>query len=86
MASESVEKGFPFTLNGDKLFAPEEKELAQSLLKLAYEAKIVQRTPDNYRLFSIKEGTSYKPEDFVNLTQDNEFIAEPIAPTPVAGG
>ena len=85
MVDEFAEKGFPFTLNGDKLSAPEEKELAKSLLQLAYEAKIIQRTPEYYRLFSIKEDKSYKLEDFVNLTQENEFIAEPIAPTPVAG-
>ena len=85
MAVEPANEGFPFTLNGSKLFAPDEKTLAQSLLQIAYAAKTIQRTPESYRLFSIKEGASYKLEDTVDLKQNNEFIAEPIAPTPVAG-
>ena len=85
MNKESDNKTFPFILNGDKLFASAEKETARSLLEIGHEAKVIQRKPDDYRLFSIKEGKSYKPEDYVNLVQDNNFIAEPIAPTPVAG-
>ena len=85
MTKEDGNKGYPFTLNGDKLFADNEKDTAQSLLQIGYEAKVIQRKPDDYRLFSIKEGKSYKPEDYVNLEEDNNFIAEPVAPTPVAG-
>ena len=80
-----VEKGYPFELNGEKLFASNEKEKAGTLLEIGYEAKVIQRKPEDYRLFSVKEGKSYKPEDDVNLDVDNQFIAEPIAPTPVAG-
>ena len=85
MTHENETKGYPFSLNGDKLFADNEKETAKSLLQIGYEAKVIQRKPDDYRLFSVKEGESYKPGDYVNLEVDNNFIAEPIAPTPVAG-
>ena len=85
MTKDDADKGYPFELNGEKLFASNEKETAGSLLEIGYEAKVIQRKPDDYYLFSIKEGKSYKPEDYVNLEVDNTFIAEPIAPTPVAG-
>ena len=84
MTKEDLDKGYPFELNGEKLFAINDKETAQSLLEIAYEAKVIQRKPGDYRLFSIKEGRSYKQEDYVHLEVDNNFIAEPIAPTPVA--
>lgn len=85
MTKEDGNKRFPFLLNGDKLSADNEKETARSLLQIGYEAKVIQRKPDDYRLFSVKEGKSYKPEDYVNLEEDSNFIAEPVAPTPVAG-
>ena len=85
MTKEDGDKRYPFELNGEKLFANNEKEKAGKLLGIGYEAKVIQRKPEDYRLFSVKEGKSYKPEDDVNLEVDNSFIAEPIAPTPVAG-
>ena len=85
MTKQDGSEGYPFSLNGDKLFAHNEKETARSLLAIGYEAKVIQRKLDDYRLYSVKEGKSYKPEDYVDLEVDNNFIAEPIAPTPVAG-
>ena len=85
MTKEDEEKRYSFELNGEKLFASNEKEKAGTLLEIGYEAKVIQRKPEDYRLFSIKQGKSYKPEDDVNLETDNNFIAEPVAPTPVAG-
>ena len=84
MEEKEVEGGYEFELNGEKLFANNDIETSRSILEIAFEAKVIQRKPDDYRLFSVDKGKTYEPEDQVDLREDNKFIAEPIAPTPVA--
>ena len=75
---------FPFELNGEKLFAPREKMRPSEILDIAWEMKILPFKPDQYLLVSSKDGSVYKEDDYVHLVEDNEFIAQPTAPTPVA--
>ena len=76
--------GFPFELNGEKLFAPTEKMRPPELLEIAWERKILPFEPDKYRLVSLKDRTVYKTDDYVNLDVDNQFIAEPTMSGTVA--
>ena len=77
-------EGFPFELNGEKLFAPAEKMRPPEIIEIAWEMKILPFEPDKYVLASPKDGTVYKAEDYVNLAQDNDFIAQPTTPGTVA--
>ena len=77
-------EGFPFKLNGEKLFAPLEKMRAHEILEIAWEMKILPFEPGKYKLVSSKDGSVYKADDYVDLVQDYDFIAQPTAPTPVA--
>ena len=76
--------GFPFELNGEKLFAPSEKMRPDEIIEIAWEMKILPFEPDKYQLVSSKDGTVYKTDEYVDLAQDNEFIAQPTASTQVA--
>ena len=75
---------FPFELNGEKLFAPREKMRPPEILDIAWEMKILPFEPDKYLLVSFKDGSVYKADDYVDLVEDNEFIAQPTASTLVA--
>lgn len=77
-------KGFPFELNGEKLFAPREKMRPPEILEIAWERKILPFEPDKYQLVSAKDGSVYKADDYVNLVEDNNFIAQPTTSTTVA--
>ena len=77
-------EGFPFELNGEKLFAPREKMRPPEILDIAWEMKILPFEPDKYLLVSSKDGSVYKADDYVDLVEDNEFIAQPTASTLVA--
>ena len=77
-------EGFPFELNGEKLFAPREKMRSSEILDIAWEMKILPFEPDKYQLVSSKDGSIYKGDDYVNLVEDNNFIAQPTTPTRVA--
>ena len=76
--------GFPFELNGDKLFAPREKMLPPEILEIAWEMKILPFNPDKYQLVSAKDRKVYKADDTVDLVEDNVFITQPTEPTRVA--
>ena len=78
------QEGFPFELNGEKLFAPSEKMRPPQILEIAWEMKILPFEPDEYQLISTKEGTVYKDDDYVNLDMDNAFITLPTTSTQVA--
>ena len=78
------QRGFPFVLNGEKLFAPSEKLQPPQILEIAWEMKILPFEPDKYRLVSSKDGTIYKDDDYVHLEVDNDFIAQPTTPGTVA--
>ena len=77
-------EGFPFELNGEKLFAPRQKMGPPEILDIAWEMKILPFEPDKYLLVSSKDGSVYKADDYVDLVDDNVFIAQPTASTPVA--
>ena len=77
-------EGFPFELNGEKLFAPREKMRPPEILDIAWEMKILPFEPDKYQLVSSKDGSIYKADDYVNLVEDNNFIAQPTTSTTVA--
>ena len=76
--------GFPFVLNGEKLFAPREKMRPLEILKIAWEAKILPFEPDKYILVSGKDGSVFKADDYVDLHEHNDFIAQPTSSTSVA--
>ena len=54
------------------------------ILEIAWEMKILPFDPDKYKLVSSKDGSAYKDDDYINLAEDNDFIAQPTTPTPVA--
>ena len=56
-------EGFPFKLNGEKLFAPLEKMRAHEILEIAWEMKILPFEPGKYKLVSSKDGSVYKADD-----------------------
>ena len=81
---DDQDKGFPFELNGEKLFAPREKMRPSEILAIAWEMKILPFESDKYQLVSSKDGSAYKDDDYIDLVEDNDFIAQPTTPTTVA--
>ena len=76
---------FTYTVNNAKIESPYEKLKALEILEMAAERGAFEGKPEDYILQSLKEeGRQYKPEDTVDLSVDNEFIALPVDPTPVA--
>ena len=73
---------FPFKLNGVALQTTFEKLVALDILKIARENGAIPRKPEDYLLKGQKH--EYKPHDWVNLTEDTEFIAVSSSPTMVA--
>ena len=78
------QSGIPFELNGENLFAPDQKMRPSEILEIAWERKILPFEPDKYLLVSLKDRTVYKGDDYVNLEVDNEFIAQPTMSATVA--
>ena len=76
--------GFPFELNGEKLLAPSDKMRAAEIIEIAWEMKILPFAPDDYQLVSLKHNTIYKVDDYVDVAEDNTFIAQPTTSTQVA--
>ena len=77
-------EGFPFELNGEKLFAPSEKMRAAEIIEIAWEMKFLPFAPGDYQLVSSKHGKVYKADDYVDLAEDNNFLAQPTTSTQVA--
>ena len=76
---------FTYTVNDIKLESRYEKMTAQEILEMAAKRGAIDGMPENYILQSLKEADrTYKPEDTVDLSVDNEFIALPFGSTPVA--
>lgn len=73
---------FKFKVNGIEIDAPHQKLDAQVILELAKKKGAIPRKPEDYILQGDKG--KYKPEDLVNLPEDNLFITIPNQPTPVA--
>ncbi len=76
---------FAYTVNGVKIESQYEKLTALEILEIAVERGAIEGKPEDYILQSLKdEDRTYKPEDTVDLSEDDEFIALPVGPTPVA--
>ena len=76
---------FTYTVNDVKIESQYEKLTALEILEIAAERGAIDGKPEAYILQSLKdEDRKYKPEDTVDLSVDNEFIALQIGPTPVA--
>lgn len=75
-------KDFTFKVNGVEIPNERETLLAEEILKLAKDKGAIPGNPDDYILQGDKG--KYKPDDMVNLAEDNLFIAIPNKPTPVA--
>ena len=81
----STTEVFTYTVNGVKIESSYEKLTALEILKIAAERGAIDGKPEEYILQSLKEDAqTYKPEDTVDLSVDNEFIALPSGSTPVA--
>ena len=80
--NKSARGDFSFKVNGEELHTEFEKLVAIDILRLAGEKGIIPRNPEDYALQGDK-GT-YQADDWVNLNEDNVFIALPTTPTPVA--
>ena len=76
---------FTYTINDVKFESQYEKLTAMEILEAAAERGAIDGKPQDYILQSLKEDDrTFKPEDTVDLSVDNEFIALPVGATPVA--
>ena len=76
---------FTFTVNNVKIESRYEKLTGLEILEMAAERDAIDGKPEDYILQSLKDDDrKYKPEDTVDLSVDNEFIALQIGSTPVA--
>ena len=76
---------FTYTVNNVKIESQYEKLTGLEILEMAAERGAIEGKPEDYILQSLKDDDrKYKPEDTVDLSVDNEFIALQIGPTPVA--
>ena len=74
---------FTYTINDVKFESQYEK--LTEILEVAAEGGAIDGKPQDYILQSLKDDNrTYKPEDTVDLSVDNEFIALPVGATPVA--
>ena len=76
---------FTYTINDVKIESQYEKLTAMEILEVAAEHGAIDGKAQDYILQSLKDDDrTYKPEDTVDLSVDNEFIALPVGSTPVA--
>ena len=76
---------FTYTINDVKFESQYDKLMAMEILEAAAERGAIDGKPQDYILQSLKEDDrTFKPEDTVDLSVDNEFIALPVGATPVA--
>ena len=76
---------FTYTINGVKIESHYEKLTAMDILEMAAEHGAIDGKPQDYILQSLKDDErSYKPEDTVDLSLNNEFIALSSSATLVA--
>ena len=85
MADSSNGEGqppFEIKVNGVQIKVEEEKLLASQILELAKERGAMPGEPEDYLLQGEKR--LYKPNEWVNVEEDKEFITIPEGPTEVA--
>jgi hypothetical protein len=76
---------FTYTINDVKIESQYEKLTAMEILEVAAERGAIDGKPQDYILQSLKDDDrTYKPEDTVDLSLNNEFIALSSSPTLVA--
>jgi hypothetical protein len=76
---------FTYTINDVKIESQYEKLTAMEILEVAAERGAIDGKPQDYILQSLKDADrKYKPEDTVDLSLNNEFIALSSSPTLVA--
>ena len=76
---------FWYTINNVKVQSRYDKTTARELLEMAVERGAIDGVPEGYILQSLKEDVrEYKPEDTVDLSVDNAFIALMFGSTLVA--
>ena len=76
---------FTYTVNSVKIESQYEKLTALDILEMAVQHGAIEGKAEDHVLQSLKDSDrTYKPEDTVDLSADNEFIALQIGPTPVA--
>jgi len=73
---------YEFKVNGVEIHSPLQKVVALDVMQLAKNKGAFPGKPEDYILESDKG--RYKPDDWVDLKQDNVFITAPNQPTPVA--
>ena len=82
LGNGGVPRPFIFKVNGVEIEVAESKLMARDILELAKERGAMPGKPEDYILQGDKR--QYKPDDWVDLEEDNSFITIPTAPTPVA--
>lgn len=75
---------FEIEVNGVQIKVSVDKLVALDILKLAAEYKAIGTKPENYVLSSGDPLKSFKHDEWVDLLEYKEFIAEISGPTPVA--
>ena len=73
---------FTFKVNGVQIETPQQKLVAKNILELAKEKGAIPGNPEEYILQGDKG--KYKADDWVDLSEDNLFIAISNKPTQVA--
>lgn len=73
---------FTFKVNGVQIDTPHQKLVAHDILELAEKKGAIPGKPEGYILQGDKG--QYGWNDWVDLEEDNVFIAIPDKPTPVA--
>lgn len=73
-----------FKVNGVELKTRHAKLVALDILEMAAKKGALAGKPEDYFLQSISGEQKYKPDDWVEIKQGEEFIATPQGPTPVA--
>ena len=80
--STNQKNEFEIKVNGVLIKVSKEKLLAKEVLNIAKEHNAMPGKPEDYDLQG-KKGI-YKSGDWVNFSEDKEFITIPNTPTPVA--
>lgn len=74
--------GYDLKVNGIEIHTNHQTLTAGAILILALEHRAIVGKPDDYLLQGIKR--TYRPDEVVDLLEDDQFIAVPNKPTPVA--
>lgn len=79
---ETASKEFTFKINGVEISIEHQKIVAHDIMELAEKRGAIPGNPEDYTLQGDKG--KYGWDDWVDLEEDDLFIAIPNTPTPVA--